>query len=170
MFTFKGPTLKLKLKIWSNEFLVWILWHSCDLKKKQLVMITMVLNGKTYIFFQFWLFVFIVQCLLWLVWLWLHPFISWFKFCIYLSLHSIFVFPWLLPLRLWGKGWVYNDWFKTIFFWDLGVIIIKWAKNHVKRLKNYQFCQTYLCNATIMSTWLRKFVLNDLYECWRIVF
>jgi hypothetical protein len=32
-----------------------------------------------------------------------------------------------------------------------GLITVKQAKNHVKRLKNYQVFQTYLCNATLMS-------------------
>jgi len=46
----------------------------------------------------------------------------------------------------------------------MGVVIAKWTKYHVKWLKNYQFFQTYLCNATLMSCWSSKFVLNDLYE------
>jgi hypothetical protein len=46
--------------------------------------------------------------------------------------------------------------------------IVKWVKNHVGLLKNYQLFQTYLCNATLMSCGSKKFVLNDLYECWRI--
>jgi hypothetical protein len=33
----------------------------------------------------------------------------------------------------------------------LGAIIVKWAKNHVKQLKNYQCCQKYFFNATLMS-------------------
>jgi hypothetical protein len=51
---------------------------------------------------------------------------------------------------------------------NMGVITIKQVKNHVKQLKICQFFQTYLCNATLMSFWSRKFVLNDLYKCWRI--
>jgi hypothetical protein len=34
--------------------------------------------------------------------------------------------------------------------------------------KKYLFYQTYLCNATLMSWWSKVFVLNDLYENWRI--
>jgi hypothetical protein len=33
----------------------------------------------------------------------------------------------------------------------MGVIIVKRAKNHGKQLKNYQFFQTYVCNAILMS-------------------
>ncbi len=49
----------------------------------------------------------------------------------------------------------------------MGAIIVKQAKNDVGWTKNYQFFQTYLCNATLMSCSSRKFVLNDLYECWK---
>ncbi len=44
---FQSPKSKFKLKILSNWFLVWILWHLYEWKKKQLAMIAMVLNGKT---------------------------------------------------------------------------------------------------------------------------
>jgi len=33
----------------------------------------------------------------------------------------------------------------------VGVIIVKQAQKHVRQLKNYQFCQTYLCNVNLMS-------------------
>jgi hypothetical protein len=42
VFIFKGPKLKLKLKILLNGFLVWIHMN----EKEQITMITMVLNGK----------------------------------------------------------------------------------------------------------------------------
>jgi hypothetical protein len=32
-----------------------------------------------------------------------------------------------------------------------GVIIVKRAKNHIKKRKNCQFFQTFLCNDTLMS-------------------
>jgi hypothetical protein len=50
-------------------------------------------------------------------------------------------------------------------FFHLGVIIFKWAKNHVGQQKNYQFNHTYLCNVILMS---RKFVLNELLKCCKI--
>ncbi len=53
--TFRGPKSKFKLKMSTNGFLVWIPWHSYD-EKQQIVMISMVLNGKTWIFILFWLF------------------------------------------------------------------------------------------------------------------
>jgi hypothetical protein len=31
--------------------------------------------------------------------------------------------------------------------------------------KKLLILQTYLCDATLMSCWFRKFVLNNLYEC-----
>jgi hypothetical protein len=46
----------------------------------------------------------------------------------------------------------------------MGAIIVKRAKNHVKRPKNCQNFQTHLCNVTLMSCSSTKFVLNDLYE------
>jgi len=50
----------------------------------------------------------------------------------------------------------------------LGMIIVRWAKNHVKWSKNDQFCQMPVCNTTLMSCSSSKFVLNDIYECWKI--
>jgi hypothetical protein len=38
----------------------------------------------------------------------------------------------------------------TLFF-KVGAMIAKQAQNHVGRLKKYQFCQTYSCNASLMS-------------------
>jgi len=58
--------------------------------------------------------------------------------------------------------------FKIVYTIPWGVIIIKRAKNHVRRLENCQFCHTYLCNAFFISCWLKKKNLNDLYECWQI--
>ncbi len=60
---------------------------------------------------------------------------------------------------------------KTLVFWEygikvVGVIIFKWAKNHVGQSKNCQLCHTYFCNATLMLCWSKKLVLNDLYERW----
>jgi len=49
-----------------------------------------------------------------------------------------------------------------------GAIIVKQTKNHIGWLKNYPFFKKNLCNATLMSCWSRKFVLNDLYESWGI--
>jgi hypothetical protein len=51
------------------------------------------------------------------------------------------------------------------FIFYVGAMVVKQAKIHVGWLKNYQFCQAYLCIATLMSCWSRKFVLNDLYQC-----
>jgi hypothetical protein len=47
LFTFRGLKLKFKLKILSNGFLIWIIWHSYEWGKKKLTMIVMALNEKT---------------------------------------------------------------------------------------------------------------------------
>jgi hypothetical protein len=40
---------------------------------------------------------------------------------------------------------------KKIIIKYKGGITVKQVENHVERPKNYQFFQTYLCNATFMS-------------------